>query len=104
MTGQEFEMGATAVLDCDGVRILAMERATPPFHVEQLTANGIDPSTASIIALKGAVAWRAPYRDIARAWIEVDTPGVCPADPARLPREHPPAAVDPVVARPGVAT
>ncbi|HST38375.1 MAG TPA: MlrC C-terminal domain-containing protein, partial [Conexibacter sp.] len=86
MTGQRFSMGATAVLDVDGVLVLAMERATPPFHVEQLTASGIDPAGASLIALKGAVAWRAPYREVARAAVEADTPGCCPADPARLPR------------------
>jgi microcystin degradation protein MlrC len=95
MTGQRFSMGATAVLDVGGVRVLAMERATPPFHVEQLTANGIDPAEASLIALKGAVAWRAPYAEVVRAAIEVDTPGCCPADPLRLPRVTTPLALDP---------
>lgn len=115
MTGQRFSMGRTAVLEVEqadraappaaappagatgpGVRVLAMERATPPFHVEQLTANGIDPAGATLIALKGAVAWQAPYRDVARAAIAVDTPGCCPADPLRLPRRTAPQAVDPL--------
>jgi microcystin degradation protein MlrC len=97
MTGQEFAMGRTAVLAVAGVRVLSMERATPPFHVEQLTANGIDPAGASIIAVKGAVAWRAPYRGVAQGAIEVDTPGCCPADPTRLTRRHPPLPVPPTV-------
>jgi len=97
MTGRAFSMGATAVLDVDGVTVLAMERATPPFHVEQLTANGIDPASASLIALKGAIAWRAPYREVARAAIEVDTPGCCPADPSRLPRRTAPQRFDAAV-------
>ncbi len=97
MTGQRFSMGATAVLEVEeaGVTVLAMERATPPFHLEQLTSCGIDPAAASMIALKGAVAWRAPYAAVAAAAIEVDTPGCCPADPYRLPRTTQPAAVDP---------
>lgn len=94
MTGRRFSMGRTAVLAVEGVTVLAMERATPPFHVEQLTANGLDPAAASLIALKGAVAWRAPYRDVARAAVEVDTPGCCPADPRRLPRRTAPQRFD----------
>ncbi len=95
MTGTRFSMGRTAVLKLEeSVRVLAMERATPPFHIEQLTSNGIDPSAATLIALKGAIAWRAPYRDIARGFVEVDTPGCCPANPRRLPRSIAPAAFD----------
>ncbi|MBB4662995.1 M81 family metallopeptidase [Conexibacter arvalis] len=95
MTGQRFSMGETAVLDVEGVTIVAMSEATPPFHIEQLTANGVDPAAASAIAVKGAVAWRAPYGEVTAAAIEVDTPGCCPADPHRLPRANAPAAVDP---------
>jgi microcystin degradation protein MlrC len=95
MTGQRFSTGETAVLDAGGVLVVAMSEATPPFHVEQLTANGVDPAAAAAIALKGAVAWRAPYAEVAAAAIEVDTPGCCPADPGRLARTTAPAAVDP---------
>lgn len=91
MTGQVFSMGGTAVLEIGGVRVVAMSRATPPFHLEQLTTNGIDPAAASVVALKGAVAWRDPYKDVMRSFIEVDSPGCCPADPYRLPRSRPPA-------------
>lgn len=95
MTGQEFSMGETAVLDVAGVLVVAMSRATPPFHLEQLGVNGIDAGAAPTIAVKGAVAWRAPYAAVAAASIEVDTPGCCPADPHRLPRSTAPVAVDP---------
>jgi microcystin degradation protein MlrC len=86
MTGREFCMGTTAVLRCGGVRLVIMGRATPPFHREQLTCVGIDPAACSVIAVKGAVAWRAAYGDVAAAAIEVDTPGVCPVNPHVLPR------------------
>jgi microcystin degradation protein MlrC len=86
MTGREFCMGTTAVLQCGGVRLVIMERATPPFHREQLTSLRIDPAACSIIAVKGAVAWRAAYGDLAAEAIEVDTPGVCPVNPHVLPR------------------
>jgi microcystin degradation protein MlrC len=89
-TGQEFSMGTTGVLDADGVTLVVMERAVPPFHAEQLTSVGIDPYDAAVIVVKGAVAWRAAYGDVAAEVIEVDTPGICPLDPSRLPRSTTP--------------
>jgi microcystin degradation protein MlrC len=92
-TGQHFSMGTTAVLDARGVRLVVMERAVPPFHAEQLLSVGIDPRDAAIIVVKGAVAWRSAYGDIAAEVIEVDTPGICPLDPLSLPRRTMPMRV-----------
>jgi microcystin degradation protein MlrC len=85
-TGQHFSMGTTAVLDAGGVTLVVMERAVPPFHAEQLLSVGIDPRDALIIVVKGAVAWRSAYGNVAAEVIEVDTPGICPLDPLSLPR------------------
>ena len=90
MTGREFCMGTTAVVEVEGVTLVAMENATPPFHNEQLTSVGIEPAKAKIIVVKGAVAWRAAYGDVAAEVIEVDTPGVCPIDPLILERTNEP--------------
>jgi microcystin degradation protein MlrC len=90
MTGVEFCMGTTAVVEVNGVTLVAMERATPPFHGEQLTSVGIQPTEAKIIAVKGAVAWRAAYGDVAAEIIEADTPGVCPVNPLVLERANEP--------------
>jgi len=89
-TGQQFSMGTTAVLDAGGITLVVMERAVPPFHAEQLLSVGIEPREAAIIVVKGAVAWRAAYGDVAADVIEVDTPGICPLDPLSLPRTTPP--------------
>ena len=88
MTGQEFSTGTTAVVEVDGVTLVVTERAIPPFHREQLTSLGVDPASAAIIVAKGALAWRSAFGDFARRVIEVDTPGICPSDPSRLPRVH----------------
>jgi microcystin degradation protein MlrC len=85
-TGQYFCMGTTAVLDAGGVTLVVMERPVPPFHAEQLRSVGIEPRDAAIIVVKGAVAWRSAYGDVAAEVIEVDTPGICPLDPLSLPR------------------
>lgn len=85
-TGQEFSMGRTARLSVGGVDLVVTSVPTPPFHVEQVTHLGIDPSSVRIITAKGAVAWRSAFGELARTVIEVDTPGVCPVDVTTLPR------------------
>ncbi len=86
MTGRQFSMGRTALLDTGSVQLVVSERAVPPFHSEQLQSIGIDPRKASVLVVKGAVAWRAAYGRVAGEVIEVDTPGICPLDPSRLKR------------------
>lgn len=95
MTGREFSMGTTAHVRVDGVDLVVTEKPTPPFHSEQLSSVGIDAAAASIIVVKGAIAWRAAYGDIAAETIEVATPGVCPVDIATLPRDAVPMAFAP---------
>ncbi len=85
-TGQEFSMGPTAWLSVKGIDLVVTTDPTPPFHVEQVTHLGIEPSAKQIITAKGAVAWRSAYGDIAKTVIEVDGPGVCPIDVSTLPR------------------
>lgn len=84
--GLDVSSGRTAWLSVNGVDLVVTEFPRPPFHVEQVTHLGITPATASIIVAKGALAWKAAYGDIARTVIEVDGPGVCPADLTTLPR------------------
>ncbi|MBN9010321.1 MAG: M81 family metallopeptidase, partial [Rhizobiales bacterium] len=100
MTGQAFSMGPSAVLEIDpAITVLVTSTAVPPFHIEQLTGNGIDPRTASIIVVKGAVAWRDAYGPVMASAIEVDTPGCCPLSPAALPRTTRPRDMGPMLIR-----
>ena len=85
-TGQVIDMGTTAVLCSGGTTVVVTERPTPPFHAEQLLGLGIDASDASVITAKSAVAWRSAFGSVVHSVIEVDTPGVCPADPWSLER------------------
>src|SRR5262249_53861544 len=93
MTGREFDLGTTAVVETESVTLVVTERAVPPFHVEQLESAGIDPRAAAILTAKGAVAWRAAYGEFAGTVIEVDTPGICRLDPSGLPRTTAPMRV-----------
>ncbi|HYF01301.1 MAG TPA: M81 family metallopeptidase [Planctomycetota bacterium] len=85
MTGRRVEAGRAAVLACDGVRVLVRERKVMPFDAEEIRGMGIEPAACRIIVVKSALAWRSAYGDIARAVIDVDTPGPCTARLETLP-------------------
>jgi microcystin degradation protein MlrC len=93
MTGRTFTMGTTAVLSVAGNTVVVTEMAVPPFHSEQLSSIGVDVQGASIVVVKGALAWRGAYEDIAGEIIEVATPGVCPVDVSSLQRRSQPMTV-----------
>ena len=79
------DQGPTAVIDLPGPITLVLNTLrTPPFSLGQLTSVGIDPSSATILVVKAAVAYKAAYAPIAGAVIEVDTPGWTALDPGRL--------------------
>ena len=86
MSGRQFDMGTTAVIETGGNTIVLTEHRVPPFHVEQVTSQGIEPGSMNFIVVKGAIAWRAAFGAIGREVIEVATPGVCPVDPMEFGR------------------
>ena len=73
------------MLEADGVQIVVRERKVMPFDRAELEVAGIDPAKCRIIVVKSALAWRAAYGELARAVIEVDTPGICTARLETLP-------------------
>ena len=93
MSGRTFSMGTTAVLSVLGNIVVVTERPVPPFHSEQLTSVGVDVRAASVVVVKGAIAWRGAYGDVAGEIIEVATPGICPVDVSSLPRRTVPMSV-----------
>lgn len=78
------DMGLSATLDCDGVRVILTERRMPPFAIQPLYAAGIDPEGERILVVKAALAHRAAYAPVVRRTIEVDTPGVTAANLSRF--------------------
>jgi microcystin degradation protein MlrC len=86
MTGRTFSMGTTAVISVAGNSVVVTETPVPPFHSEQLSSVGIDVRRASVVVVKGAIAWRGAYENVAGEIIEVATPGICPIDISVLPR------------------
>jgi microcystin degradation protein MlrC len=87
MGGREFEMGACAMLACGAVTVLVTSVLTPPFHVEQVTSQGLRLEDFQILTAKGALAWQDGYGPYVDHALFVDTPGVTPAFPEDLPRK-----------------
>jgi len=86
MTGRTFSMGTTVVVSVAGNSVVITEIAVPPFHSEQLSSVGVDVSRAAVVVVKGAIAWRGAFGDVAGDIFEVATPGICPVDISLLPR------------------
>ena len=83
------DQGATAVIELDGGNLLILNSLrTPPFSLGQLTSLGIQPETCNVLVVKAAVAYKAAYAPIAGRIIEVDTPGLTAANPARFHYRH----------------
>jgi len=96
MTGQVTDMGRTAVLDCDGVTVVVMERKAMPFDAQQLRSLAIEPAACRVLVVKSAIAWRAAYGALAQQVIFTDTPGLCSSDLTRFPYKHVPRPVFPL--------
>jgi microcystin degradation protein MlrC len=86
MGGTAFDMGPTAVLRVGGVDVIVTSVATPPFHREQITSQGLSPAGFGIVAAKGALAWQDGLADIADGAVFLDTKGSTPARPESLER------------------
>lgn len=81
-------MGRTAVVDANGIKVVLTELKMPPWNLEQLRSVGIEPADEKIIALKSAVAFRSAYEPIAGDVILVNSPGISAVDLSKFTYEH----------------
>ncbi len=84
-----FDQGRTVVVETDyGMTVLLTSRRMVPFSLEQLKSCGLDPSEFKILVAKGVHAPVAAYREVARHFIRVNTPGSTCADMTKLDFHH----------------
>ena len=84
-----FDQGRTVVVDTDyGMTVMLTSRRMVPFSLEQLKSCDLDPLEFKIIVAKGVHAPVAAYREVARHFIRVNTPGSTCADMTRLDFRH----------------
>lgn len=80
MTGQYARMGLTAVVECGNTTVVLTERRVAPWDPGHVRFVGLIPEQFHMIVVKAAIAWRTAFGDLAKAKIEVDTPGCCTAN------------------------
>ena len=85
MQGVHISMGASVVLEVEGVKVLVNSRKTPPFDLGQFRSQGIVPEKLTAIGVKAAVAHRRAYDPIAVKSYTVATSGPCTSVLTSLP-------------------
>jgi len=86
--GNPGNLGGTALVDIDGVRVIVTSRKMQALDQAILRHVGIEPAACPIIALKSSVHFRADFGPIAEAVIVAIAPGPVVADPAVLNFRH----------------
>jgi microcystin degradation protein MlrC len=83
------DQGPTAVIRTDhGLTVMLTTRRTPPFSLRQLTAHGVLPEDFHLLVAKGVNAPVAAYKEVAKHFIRVNTPGCTTADIEHLTYQH----------------
>ncbi len=86
--GNPGNLGDTALVDIDGVRVMIASRKMQALDQAILRHVGIEPADCPIIALKSSVHFRADFTDLAQRIIVAIAPGPVVADPAVLNFRH----------------
>ena len=78
--GLQNNLGRTAVLDINGIEVIVTERRFQPWDPEIFRRMGIEPTEKQILVVKSALHYRAAFEKFAKKIIDVDAPGLAPAD------------------------
>ncbi|MBI3825215.1 MAG: M81 family metallopeptidase [Candidatus Rokubacteria bacterium] len=84
MRGLEGRLGATAVLEVDGVKIILISHRWQTLDPEMIRFVGIEPERERILVIKSSVHYRAAFEPIVHTIIEVDAPGLSSSNLARF--------------------
>jgi microcystin degradation protein MlrC len=79
-TGVRVGMGRSAVLDTGTVEIVVTERNHEPWDLGCLRSVGIEPTEKRYVLLKSRVHWRAGFKPIAKAVVDLAGVGVTTSD------------------------
>jgi microcystin degradation protein MlrC len=86
--GNPANLGPTALVDIDGVRVMVVSRKTQGMDQAIIRHVGIEPADCPILALKSSVHFRADFAPVAEQIIVAIAPGPVVADPATLNFRH----------------
>ena len=96
MTGLPVNLGKVGVVKSNGVLVVLTEHRVMPFDTNHLRILGIEPEQQKIVVVKSAIAWRAPFSEMASRAIYVDTPGICASNLRQYSYRHGASALYPL--------
>jgi microcystin degradation protein MlrC len=79
-TGVRAAMGLTAVLDTGTAEIVVTERNHEPWDLGCLRSVGVEPTEKRFVLLKSRVHWRAGFKPVAKAVVDLAGQGVTTSD------------------------
>ena len=82
--GATMELGLSACLSIDGVRVVLVSRKTQLADQELFRFVGIEPTTQAILVNKSSVHFRADFTSIAQQILVAKAPGPMIADPSEF--------------------
>ena len=85
MTGLKVELGASALLECEGVLVCVAGGKTQMLDRELYRCLGVTPESMKILVNKSSVHFRADFAPIASHILVAKSPGPMAASPADLP-------------------
>jgi microcystin degradation protein MlrC len=91
--GAACELGPTAVLRKDGVRVLVGSIRQQPLSRNTIRHLGIDPAKLGIVVVKSSVHFRNDFQEFAEEVIVADSPGANPPDRRKLKYRRLPKAM-----------
>ncbi|EAR52740.1 hypothetical protein OG2516_00899 [Oceanicola granulosus HTCC2516] len=83
--GLAIEMGPTAVLGIDAIRVAVRSRASMEWDTGIYTSQGLDPAGAALVFVKSPSHFRVAFGPLAARVLLADTPGPTRADVRQLP-------------------
>jgi len=78
--GLHNNVGRTVVLDIDGIEVIVTERRFQPWDPEIFRRVGIEPTDKQILVVKSTLHYREAFGKFAGKMIDVEAPGLAPAD------------------------
>ena len=78
--GLQSNLGRTVVLDINGIEVIVTERRFQPWDPEIFRRLGIEPTEKQILVVKSTLHYQAAFGKFAKKMINVDAPGLAPAN------------------------
>lgn len=92
LAGVEVQMGRTALLSAGNIEVIVTERRQPVNDLAYFEMHGIDVRAVQVLCVKAKNHFRAAFRPVCTAMIDVDTPGPAALDLRSLPYRFAPRA------------